>query len=256
MKRLSVVLLLFLLAVTTSLQGVFGVSETLQLIPEAYIVKGLELQKNDRLEGSFNISTLYSYKSLLDGKNYTYWVVVDFQDPESHTVLKYPKLEDNLQYSFNLTADSSGLYTIRFFCSFNYFPPKAIVPQLTIEYTVLEATPLKINVLSPSNQTYNESSLSLNFTLNKPVNSVSYSLDRKDNVTIDGNTTLTGLSNGLHNIIVYANNTFGKASASDTINFTVAKPEPYPTSTVAVLVVVGVVVVVGGLLAYFKKRKR
>ena len=99
-------------------------------------------------------------------------------------------------------------------------------------FYVLEHFPPKISFLSPLNETYNESSLSLNFTVNKPVNWISYSLDGKLNETITGNTTLTGLSSGLHSITVYTNDTFGNMGAS-TISFTVAKPEPFPTVTVA-----------------------
>jgi N-acetylneuraminic acid mutarotase len=119
---------------------------------------------------------------------------------------------------------------------------------------VLQNTPPKISVLSPVNQKFNESSVLLSFTVDKPVNWTCYSLDGQDNVTITGNTTLSGLTNGLHNITVYAEDTFGNVGASETVSFTISKPEPFPTSLViasaTTIAVVGV-----GLLVYFKKRK-
>jgi len=120
---------------------------------------------------------------------------------------------------------------------------------------LLETTPPKISVLSPLNQTYNDSIVPLVFTVDKSVNWTGYNLDGKQNVTITGNTTITGLSSDLHNITVYANDTFGNAGASQTITFTVALAT-FPTETVAAISgVIVVVVVAAGLVVYFNKRK-
>jgi hypothetical protein len=124
-------------------------------------------------------------------------------------------------------------------------------------FYVLSTTPPEVSLLSPLNQTYYNSSVSLVFTVDKLVNWMGFSLDGKDNVTITGNTTITGLSAGLHNITVYAKDEFENIGASETISFSVAEePEPFPTALVATasgtaLAVVGVV-----LLVYLKKRKR
>jgi hypothetical protein len=64
------------------------------------------------------------------------------------------------------------------------------------------------------------------------------------------------LSNGLHNVTVYANDTFGNQGASQTVTFTVAVPEPFPTTLVAVASITSVTIIGIGLLVYFKKRKR
>jgi parallel beta-helix repeat protein len=140
------------------------------------------------------------------------------------------------------------------------------------EFYVLQATPPKVSLLSPVNQTYNASSVPLVFTLDKAVNWIGYSLDGQQNVTLSGNGTITGgaiindtlvnMTSGLHSITVYANDTFGNIGASQTINFSIAvaplvKPEPFPTAIVAAVAGVSAVIVVGaGLFIYFKKRKR
>jgi hypothetical protein len=111
-----------------------------------------------------------------------------------------------------------------------------------------------ISLLSPS-ATYNVSSVPLLFTADKVLGWAGYSLDGAQNVTVAGNFTLTNLPNGSHNVTVYANDTFGNLGASQTINFTIAKPEPFPTATVAVVSGASAVVVVAGLLVYFKKHK-
>lgn len=92
----------------------------------------------------------------------------------------------------------------------------------SISSLVIATVPPQIRVLSPINQTYNETSVSLVFTVDKAVNWTSYSLDGKDNVTIAGNTTITALSAGLHNITVYAKDEFENIGASETIKFTIA----------------------------------
>jgi hypothetical protein len=113
--------------------------------------------------------------------------------------------------------------------------------------------PPTISILSLENETYNTSNVKLDFSVNEPISAVSYSLDGKDNVTITGNTTLLELANGLHNVTVYAKDTFGNEGASETIYFNVDVPEPFPTTFVVVAVIISVC---AALLFYFKKRKR
>jgi hypothetical protein len=119
---------------------------------------------------------------------------------------------------------------------------------------VVDVVPPEIKVLSPETKTYNVSSVDLVFTVNKPVNWTGYSLDGQDNVTITGNTTLSGLSNGLHNVTVYARDEFENTGASETISFTV--DVPFPLVPVAVASAAIVALVIAGLLVYFRKRKR
>ena len=127
-------------------------------------------------------------------------------------------------------------------------------PFTTATY-LLQNTPPKISLLSPLNQTYSKSTVSLAFSIDKPVNWISYSLDGQQNVTITGNTTLTNMTNGLHTLTVYANDTFGNVGASQTITFKIALTT-FPTATVAAASGALAVVVVGaGLLVYFKKHR-
>jgi hypothetical protein len=117
-------------------------------------------------------------------------------------------------------------------------------------------TPPIVNFLSPKNQTYNSSRIPLVFNVNKEYSWLGYSLDNSAIVTITGNTTMTGISNGNHSLVVYAKSTFGSVGESETITFIIAVP--FPTLTVAaVSVIVAVVVVIAaGLLLYQKKHKQ
>ncbi len=125
-------------------------------------------------------------------------------------------------------------------------------------YFTIDTTPEVVLLLE--NKTYETTSVLLNFTVNDPNSKIAYSLDKRENVSIAGNTTLSNLLYGEHNITVYAQDIDGNVGVSETINFNIAKPlEPEPATFPATLVVTtfsfsGVIVVIG-LLVYFKKRK-
>ena len=125
------------------------------------------------------------------------------------------------------------------------------------------STPPTITNLSIENETYTTQDVPLNFTVNQNIITAAYSLDGESNVTIAGNTTLTGLSVGAHTLTVYVWNDTGNIGASQTVNFAVTNvtsvasqsPEPFPTALVTVLVASAAVVISGSLI-YLKNRKR
>ena len=64
------------------------------------------------------------------------------------------------------------------------------------------------------------------------------------------------MANATHSITVYANDTYSNMGSSETIAFTVAKPEPFPSVTVATISgAIAMVIVVVGLVFYLKKHK-
>ena len=123
---------------------------------------------------------------------------------------------------------------------------------------VLEHTPPNITLLSPLNQTYNDSTAPLVFTVNKPLTWASYSLDGKQNITITGNTTITNLNNGFYTLTLYANDTYGNVG-SQTVNFTVEKPQTgiFVSTVIIAVIAVPVLVVcfIVGLLLFRRHRK-
>jgi hypothetical protein len=89
------------------------------------------------------------------------------------------------------------------------------------DYTVVDTGPPTITLVTPENTTYVTDSVDLNFSA-VDISGISwtgYSLDGGDNIT-SGNTTFSGLSEGQHNVTVYANDTAGNM-ASETVHFTV-----------------------------------
>ena len=111
-----------------------------------------------------------------------------------------------------------------------------------------------IFVLSPQNTTYSSTNVSLAFTTNKQVVWQAYSIDEQGKVVITGNSTLSELSSGSHNITVYAKDSFGNMAASQTITFSIAKPEASTAAFTAVGSVASGALICLGVLFYFKKR--
>ncbi len=87
--------------------------------------------------------------------------------------------------------------------------------------------------------------------MDEPFSQAAYSLDGQANVTVAGNTTLTGVSGGEHTLKAYAWDEWGNVGASESVTFTVTA---FPKALV-VVVLVSAVAVGAGLLLYFKKRK-
>jgi hypothetical protein len=67
------------------------------------------------------------------------------------------------------------------------------------------------------------------FTVDEPVDWIGYSLDDQINETISGNTTLLSLPDGMHHVVVCANNTYGNMAES-TAYFAVDTIAPEMTS--------------------------
>lgn len=182
---------------------------------------------------------------------------------QSFTVIK----GDERTYSATLKGLSDGLHTLTITIvgssSYDKDPgPKTIGEVATVTdyalvtFLVDSASPI-VDILSPKSQNYASADIALNFILSESVDYVEYSLDGKDNVTITGNTTLTSLSNGTHNVIVYAKDEAGNVGASETVTFTVANESgSFLPAVVAGVSGVSVAVVGVGLFWYFRKRNR
>jgi hypothetical protein len=202
--------------------------------------------------GNSEISVTYS----LDEKaNVTVPLVFQGQDQSFQVTITgsvgLPTLSEG---SHSVTVYSA--YTLYNFTAMGTFYPKYVVwDHNTVFFTIDYGISPAITTLSLENKTYNDNNLLLNFTTDEPTSWMGYCLDQQANVTSAENVTLTGLAEGSHSIVVYANDTAGNMSASETIIFTVDVPEPFSIVPVAAASIATVAVVGVGLLVYFKKRK-
>jgi hypothetical protein len=125
---------------------------------------------------------------------------------------------------------------------------------LNVFFSVDTVSP-SVSILSIENRTYEVSDVALDFTVNEQVTKTSYSLDGQSNVTVAGNTTLSGLTVGEHNVTVYAWDVAGNVGASETMPFTIFEPEPFVVAPVVAASIAVVASVSAGILVYFKKLK-
>jgi hypothetical protein len=100
------------------------------------------------------------------------------------------------------------------------------------------------------------------FNLNE-TSGITYSLDNHANITINGNTTLAGLTDGSHKIVIYATGAAGNTSKSQTFTFTINNPPPVSFDNLlnsAFLTPIAIVIVVVAAasvsLVAFKRHKK
>jgi hypothetical protein len=140
--------------------------------------------------------------------------------------------------------DNNGIFFTTYYVIFK------ISGSSEVSFTI-DTIPPKISILYVENKTYSTAAIPLNFITNERISQSTYSLDGHENVSITGNTTLTGLANGDHNLTIYSKDEAGNTGASETIYFRVEAPFP---TTLVIASVIPVVVVGAGVLVYFKKR--
>jgi hypothetical protein len=169
------------------------------------------------------------------------------------------------QHAIIITAEGSAYYgtiTHDLFAGSGYSlegsaNTKLVKDSVQINF-VVGGVPPSVQILSPENKTYATSEASLNLIVDLfAFSKIEFSLDGQENVTITGNTTLTGLSNGAHDLTVYATDYAGR-SFSETNYFSIAQEpqqtESFPMLPVIAVSVTSVVVVAVGVLVYFRKR--
>ncbi len=128
----------------------------------------------------------------------------------------YRVLVDGVEPLWNKWTDDTNNYV---YLAYAHSEHQIVIQRLEIE-------PPIITVLSPENKTYPSSDIALTLAFDKPTFWIGYSLDSQANVTISGNTTLTGLSEGSHSLTVYANDTGENMGYSDPVHFSVDTVTP------------------------------
>ena len=124
-------------------------------------------------------------------------------------------------------------------------------------YFTIDTTPPSISIVAPENKTYDTADVPLTLTIDDPTSWMAYSLDGQTNVTITGNTTLTGLSEGSHSLTVYAQDTAENIGASEEIYFTVeTQLSPFWMQWWFWTMVAVVVVALAGAVYFLQKRKQ
>ncbi|MCW4017899.1 MAG: hypothetical protein NWF00_04365 [Candidatus Bathyarchaeota archaeon] len=157
------------------------------------------------LDGKENVSVPTVYWGL--GEDFFSTVTAQADLPVltegSHNLTVYATYYDGL---YNLTTDNSR----------------------TSHFTIDFKAPY-ISIISPKPQEYNTTTVALNFTVDKPVSSISYRLDHKPPTPITGNTTLTDLSDGYYALTIYATTASENMGISETVRFRIDQKTPSPS---------------------------
>jgi hypothetical protein len=128
-----------------------------------------------------------------------------------------------------------------------------LIVEENVNSPLLDIVPPVITVFSPQNKTYDvKKNVSLLFTVDKPPSSLWYKLDNQDKVDILSNISIRGISEGPHNLTVYARDDVGNIS-SEIIYFSLE--EPFTTTLFAIAIVVTAILFVSVLAYYLKKRR-
>ena len=166
-----------------------------------------------------------------------------FSEPETGVIAIFAN--SGFKYSFNRT------YCVETHVSgYTYYE---LIVEENVNSPFLDIVPPVITVFSPKNTTYDvKKNVSLLFTVDKPPSGLWYKLDDQDEVGILSNISISGISEGAHNLTVYARDDVGNIS-SEVIYFSLE--EPFTTTLFAIAIVVTAILFVGGLAYYLKKRK-
>jgi hypothetical protein len=157
-------------------------------------------------------------------------------------------------YNLEIGNLSDGLHNLTVYAEITYWHYGLTSASSSVQFTI-DTSPPTISGLSVVNKTYDQQTIPLSFNIDENASWAAYNLDNQGNETIQGNTTLTGLSDGSHSIIIYANDTLGNMAKSDTVFFTVNTPTIEKFIPAIALSGTIVITVAVSLLVYFKKRK-
>ena len=134
-------------------------------------------------------------------------------------------------FFFGVDSNGDGISETPYAVSVNNTDNYPLVKPL-----IVETIPPQAILLSPENKIYTTTDLQLTFTVDESASWKAYSLDGRGNVTISGNTTISGLSIGTHNVTVTVRDLSGNIASSDTIQFTVNNIIPEFSQNIALII--------------------
>jgi len=171
----------------------------------------------------------------------------------------YGQFISNFSHTLNLTDIPEGSHYIAFVAETLSYEEETSLRYFTMAkysklYFMVDAISPSVSIVSLENIIHETSNIPFNFLIDENVTQIIYSLDNQNNVTLNGNSTLTNLSEGVHNVTVYATDIAGNVGSSETLTFAIDKPEPFPFLPIAVSVVASAVCAFVAVV-YVRKRR-
>jgi PKD repeat protein len=184
---------------------------------------------------------VWRLKAAVNNTEGSAWYAYTFQDLFLARDEGYAPISGNHTLAIvTLTGASTGWSTFSFskIVVGGYDFDTGLAPQLPSTgvggTVVIGNPPPVIEVISPQNASnIKTNAVNLTVAVSKPVSWIAYSLDGAANVTIPTNTIVLQMSDGQHNIIVYATDTVGQTGSSDKTYFKVDATPPTALYTTA-----------------------
>lgn len=156
-------------------------------------------------------------------------------------------------YTRKLDADHFGDTITLYANNEQYLPRGYGIPDSSYD----GSSPI-IEIISPQERTFTTNNITLEFTINEPASMISYVLNNETAVEIFGNTTLPDVPYGSHNLMVYATDIAGNTGTSETVHFTITKPDnqDITLSSQHIAVAITIILVCIVLIIYLKKQKQ
>ncbi len=209
-------------------------------------------------------TTVENYEEFISRVYYT----SDWQQNENDIYKYYnpdpsyirPKISE-FSYSLNLTEIPDGKHNITFHAVERGYFYASIFEYYGFSANASSQLSFTVDIISPNvtimpvNETLSADDVSLNYAVDESVAKIVYSLDGQEYMTIVGNLTLPRLSFGKHNVTVYAWDVAGNVGASETVSFTVAETESFPTVPVAAVSVASIAAGAAGLLLFYRRKR-
>ena len=183
--------------------------------PTGVVLSKTEYEVGDDIVLTLTIDANTGFDGLVSA-----WILNPDNDPIGNTKIDYTFLEgeNTVVLTIPLDTDKPGLhgfaYKIYAYGSIiwlnsggGYFDVEDTIPPIT-------------TIISPTTQTYHTTSVPLEYKVNEETQWMQYSLDGGANVTLSGNTTLTGLTKTTHTLTIYAKD-LNENTGKSTVTFTV-----------------------------------
>lgn len=195
--------------------------------------------------------------------NFETWLSIDGEEPEKLVGILDSRGSaagqlNKRQYNVTLSGLVDGAHFIKIRVAGDYYGPGPEGSNYDCEGSVtviVDGILPTVSFESAMNKTFNKGNITLDFTANKPLSKIIYSLDNQQNQTADANSplSLNNLPNGEHKVTIFGQDEYGLVGYPSTVYFSV---DVFPTLYVAaVFSLVLVIILAAGLLVYFKKRK-
>ena len=114
----------------------------------------------------------------------------------------------------------------------------------------IDTIPPKIVIILPLNQTYSSTDIQLTFIINEQTKELAYSLDNNTRTPVVGNVSLPALTDGSHNLTIYATDEVGN-SDSKTVYFNIST---FPIIGLIAAIAVAIIIFATGYLFYHRRK--